>query len=61
MNIKRFKTIVASFCLGWAAPWLALAQLVTSLTSAPLMETEVLGLAIAMLTQTAQVPGIHPH
>lgn len=26
MNIKHFRSIVVSACLGWLAPWLALAQ-----------------------------------
>ena len=26
MNIRHFRSIVVSLCLGWLAPWLALAQ-----------------------------------
>jgi hypothetical protein len=30
MNIKHFRSIVVSVCLGWLAPWLAFAQPVIS-------------------------------
>src|ERR1035437_4249113 len=41
MNIKQFGSIVVSVCLGWLAPWLALAQPV--ITSQPQNQTNVTG------------------